>query len=138
MSNAIAKAKENKPDLYSKNRIYAKINNNASKELFYKNAIAIFGLVPMFALLTEYHKRENLHEVGIIKAVIFDFKNDEKFRRITQSNYSMFTNKSIVGNDIKLIDIALLDLGYYEKYNMANLESDMIEIIRFVNEGLGI
>lgn len=137
MSNAIATS-QTKRDLTTTNKVYAKINHNASKELFYKNAIAIFGLVPMFALLTEYYKRENFHEVGIIKAVIFDFKNDAKFRQITQSNYSIFTNKSIVVNDIKLIDMALLDLGYYEKYNMANLDSDMLEIIRFVNEGIGI
>jgi hypothetical protein len=137
MSNAIAKYTERK-EIGTTNKFFARVNHNASKELFYRNAVAIFGLVPMFALMTEYNKCENFNEVGIINAALLSFKGDPKCRDITPRNQVTFNQGKIVAvNSTKVIDMALLELGYYEKYDFSKIESDMAGIISFVKEGIG-
>lgn len=141
--NAEIQTTQNYPSRTRNDLDGVQIDNYSTRKLMYKNALAIFGLVPMFGLLVEYDKRDKETgngifklEISLIKSAMESFKDphNRKLLNLTQNNQIFFKGeKPVPQNDLKIIDMALLDLGYYEKYDSRNIERDMLEIIRFVN-----
>jgi hypothetical protein len=107
--------------------------------LVFNNALAIYGLVPFINLMIEYHKAGLKGNVSLCKAALCSFKGDKRFMDIVQGNRSALNmNNPVLSNDVSIYDVALTELGYYETYNKANLESDMIQLVGFINQMCGV
>lgn len=105
-----------------------------SRQLMFDNAIAVFGLVPMFALMVKYHELGMHDEIGYCKAAMGRFKDGGKFLSICQKNREVLAGDSVVlVNDINVFDLSLTELGYYEQYDQRKLQFELNELIKFVN-----
>ena len=51
-----------------------------SQQLMFDNAIAVFGLVPIFALAVMYHEQGDIASVEYLKRSMLNFKHAAKFR----------------------------------------------------------
>lgn len=106
-----------------------------SRQLMFDNAIAVFGLVPMFALMVQYHKLGMQDEIGYCKAAMASFKDGGKFLSICQKNREVLAgNSPVMVNDINVFDLSLTELGYYEQYDQRKLQFELNELIVFVNQ----
>lgn len=109
----------------------------ASQQFMYDNALAVFGLVPMLALTVLYNNNNMYEKMIFCKEALFRFKNDKKFIDKVTSNLSVINgNKPVMINDLDIMDITLRELGYYEQYNKKRLESEVQQLINFLEIGV--
>lgn len=103
-------------------------------QLAFNNALAVYGLVPMVSLMVEYHNRGMGEEMGYCKNALLRISSDTRFKDIIQGNAVVFMgDKPVSPKDWNIYDVALVQLGYYEKYDTRNLVRDMQGIVDFVN-----
>lgn len=108
-----------------------------SQQLMYDNAIAVFGIVPIFAYMTLAFNSDRSDIVEYCKRAMLKFKDYKKLRELTEKNTNIFNSGAVIMvNDINVFDIYLKDLGYYESYNKIKLESDVKELVQFLEIGL--
>jgi len=111
-----------------------------SQQLMFDNAIAVFGLVPIFALAVMYHEQGDTASVEYLKRSMMRFrdytKEAVKFRERVESNMATLNGDKPRGFDLKTIDMALTDLGYYETYNSDKLDSEIKQLVNFLNIGV--
>lgn len=105
-----------------------------SEQLFYDNALAVFGIVPMFALCCMCENENMLDKMHYIKSALERFKYSPEFRERVSKNLGVLNgNTPVMLNDINVFDVTLRELGYYEQYNQLKLESEVKELINFLN-----
>lgn len=109
-----------------------------SQSLMYKNAIAIFGLVPMMALACDYQQSANKAGLEYIKQSMLEFKSpfSDRLRNTTAKNIDFLNGDKPRVYDLKTFDLALSELGYYESYNTDKLEAELAALKAFLDIGV--
>lgn len=104
-----------------------------SLQLFYNNALAIFGVMPMMALMVQSYNQGLHDQVRYCKNAFLTFSDPKntKLLIITNRNQDFFNSTSLIGLDA--VEINLKDLGYMENITQAKLEFELSELVKFLN-----
>ena len=116
-------------------RVSAIVNGTtATDAMYYANAVAVFGVIPMLAFVKMQQIKGNDIAAGMGMQALISMQHDQKFKDIIERNQEVFnTGKVFSLREIDVIQAAFTELGYLETYNLKNLKRDLIQIEIFLH-----